>query len=118
MHSCGKINAFLPLLIDCGVTALNMLQPVTNGIDEIGQQFAGKVSFFTCCDIQKTLVSGTYEEIEQEAKELLEKWGTERGGFILSDYGDIDAIGSTMERKKVMYDAFLRYDRWKKSSDE
>ncbi len=117
MHSCGKINDFLPMLIDCGVNALNMSQPVTNGIEEIGKRFAGKVCFYTCCDIQKTLVSGTDEEIEQEAVDLMNWWGTRDGGFILKDYGDSDAIGCSPARKKVMYDAFMRYDRWRNNSE-
>ena len=112
MHSCGRINSLIPSLIDCGVNALNMLQPRTNGIHEIGEKFSGKVAFYTCCDIQKTMVTGTDEEIENEAIELMNEWGTEDGGFILSDYGDIEAIGSTLEKKKVMYDAFIRHDRW------
>ena len=115
MHSCGKINSLIPSLIDCGVTALNMLQPLTNGIHEIGERFSGKVSFYTCCDIQRTMVNGTDEEIENEAILLMNEWGTENGGFILSDYGDVDAIGSTIEKTRVMYDAFLKHDRWKKA---
>lgn len=117
MHSCGKINAFLPRLIEVGVNALNMQQPNTNGIEEIGSRFAGKVCFYTCCDIQKTLISGSDSEIEQEAIKLMNLWGTEKGGFILSDYGDSEAIGCTPDRKKVMYDAFLRHDRWKGASN-
>lgn len=113
MHSCGKINALIPQLIECGVNALNMFQPVTNGIEEIGREFAGKVCFYTCCDIQKTLVTGSMEQIRQEAKMLIDHWGTENGGFILVDYGNHEEIGSTPEKSRVMYDAFMRYDRWK-----
>ena len=113
MHSCGKINELIPSLIECGVNSLNMLQPNTNGIEEIGRRFAGKVCFHTCCDIQTTLVNGTPEQIEQEAKKLLDTWGTADGGFILSDYGDTEAIGCTEEKNRIMYEAFLRYDRWK-----
>ena len=113
MHSCGKINELIPSLIDAGVNALNMLQPNTNGIEEIGRRFAGKVCFYTCCDIQTTLVNGSFDQIEQEAKKLIDLWGTADGGFILSDYGDRAAIGSTMEITRHMYEAFLRHDRWK-----
>lgn len=113
MHSCGKINELIPSLIDCGVNSLNMLQPNTNGIEEIGRRFAGKVCFNTCCDIQTTLVHGNSDQIEQEAKKLLDTWGTAEGGFILSDYGDPEAIGCTEAKTRIMYEAFLRHDRWK-----
>lgn len=117
MHSCGKINELIPSLIDCGVNALNMLQPNTNGIEEIGRRFAGKVCFYTCCDIQTTLVTGTDAEVEQEAKKLMDTWGTEKGGFIFADYGEPAAIGSTIERSKIMYEAFLKHDRWKAAAE-
>lgn len=115
MHSCGKINELMPSLIECGVTAFNLLQPNTNGIEELGKRFAGKTAFFTCCDIQTTLVSGSREDIEAEAKKLLECWATDDGGFICSDYGDSEAIGSTLEKTRWMYDAFLKYDRWRQA---
>ena len=38
------------------------------------------------------------------------------GGFILSDYGDGEAIGVPIERKKAMLEAFLRNDRWKRGA--
>lgn len=114
MHSCGKINELIPSLIECGVTTLNMQQPNTNGIEEIGERFAGKICFNTCCDIQTTLVGGTDAQIEAEARKLMNTWGTEKGGFILTDYGDPEAIGCTIERSRVMYDAFMKHDPWRK----
>lgn len=110
MHSCGKINDFIPSLIDVGVSSLNMFQPNVNGIEEIGRQFAGKICFHTCCDIQTTLVSGTDEEIEAEAEKLVRLWGTPKGGFVAINYGDFRAIGSTDHKKRVMYEAFLKSD--------
>lgn len=110
MHSCGKINAIIPSLIEIGCDVLNMQQPTTNGIREIGEQFAGKICFSSLCDIQHTLPFKGDEEIRKEAKELLDYWGTPKGGFILSDYGDGAAIGVPLHKKKVMYNAFLEYD--------
>lgn len=110
MHSCGKINDFIPMLIEAGVTSLNMFQPNVNGIEEIGQKFAGKVCFHTCCDIQTTLVTGTDEEIAAEAEKLMKLWGTPQGGFVACDYGNVAAIGSNLHRKRVMYEAFKKND--------
>ncbi len=118
MHSCGKINNFIPSLIEIGVTSLNLQQPRTNGIEELGRLYAGKVAFDTCCDIQKTLVSGTNEEIVEEAILLMNRWGTPKGGFIASSYGeeaDIECIGSTLPKTKLMFDTFYNNDPWKAS---
>ena len=117
MHSCGRINDAIPLLIEAGVDVLNMQQPLVNGIEEIGQRFAGKVAFETLCDIQKTLPIGDEEIIRNEAKQLMTHWGTEQGGFILGDYGDAEAIGAPPEAKACMLDAFRSLDQWKHNPD-
>lgn len=114
MHSCGKINKFLPLLIEVGVDVINMQQPRTNGIIEVGQEFAGKICFETLCDIQTTLPLGNKQEIETEAALLMNRWGTSEGGFILGDYGDAAAIGAQADVKQFMLEAFRRQDPWKK----
>lgn len=110
MHSCGKINKFVPGLIEAGVDVLNMQQPLTNGIDEIGRRFAGRVCFETLCDIQRTLPSGDRRQIIAEAEHLMQAWGTPRGGFILGDYGDHAAIGIDPEIKAFMVETFRRLD--------
>jgi len=114
MHSCGKVNGIIEGLIEIGVNVLNLQQPRALGIEEIGKQFAGRVCFSSTCDIQYTLPFKGEKEIKEEAKLLLNCWGTERGGFILSEYGDGRAIGVNDEKKKIMFDAFIEYDRWKK----
>jgi hypothetical protein len=114
MHSCGKINRFLPGLIEAGVDVLNMQQPLTNGIDEIGRLFAGHICFETLCDIQKTLPRGNKKEIVAEAEHLLNAWGTPAGGFVLGDYGDHAAIGAAPEVKTFMLEAFRQLDPYRK----
>jgi hypothetical protein len=106
MHSCGRINEILEELIDCGLAVVNMQQPNTVGIDEISQRFRGRICFESIVDTQSTLPNGTYDEIRTQAHELLDKWGAPRGGFIASDYNDAEAIGVTLDRRRVMFEAF------------
>ena len=113
MHSCGKINKFLAPLIEAGCDVINMQQPRTNGIEEVGRRFAGRLCFETLCDIQKTLPAGNRREIKTEARQLMASWGTPAGGFILGDYGDHAAIGAEPEVKQFMLETFRRIDPWK-----
>lgn len=113
MHSCGKINAILEGLIEIGVDVINLQQPRAMGIEEIGQQFSGRVCFESLCDIQHTLPFKGAEEIQEEARLLLEQWATSAGGFILSDYGDGSAIGAEPDKNRIMLEAFLEADPWK-----
>lgn len=114
MHSCGKINEIIGDWIEVGLDAINLQQPTVLGIEEIGRRYAGKICFHSLCDIQQTLPFKDKDEIDKEAKLLLDCWGTDQGGFVLGDYGDGEAIGVSLDKKQIMLDAFLRYDRWKK----
>lgn len=118
MHSCGKINRALPMLIEAGVDVINMQQPRTNGILEIGNKFAGKICFESLCDIQKTLPGGKREEIVEEVKLLLEHWTTPEGGFILGDYGNHEGIGTQKDIKEFMYEKFLEMDPFSKEKSQ
>jgi len=113
MHSCGKINAILGRLIEAGVDVINLQQPRALGIEEIGQEFRGRICFESLCDIQHTLPFKGAEGIREEAQLLLEHWATPDGGFVLSDYGDGQAIGVALEKKRIMLDAFLEADPWR-----
>ncbi|HUW33270.1 MAG TPA: uroporphyrinogen decarboxylase family protein [Planctomycetota bacterium] len=114
MHSCGKINKAIGPLIEAGLDVVNMQQPRTNGIEEIGGEFAGKITFETLCDIQKTLPAGDRDQIVREAEQLMHTWGTSDGGFILGDYGDHVGIGAQPETKDFMVQAFLKQDPYTK----
>jgi len=113
MHSCGKINAILESLIEIGVDVINLQQPRVLGIEEIGRQFRGRICFESLCDIQHTLPFKGAKEIRGEAEQLLKYWADPKGGFILSDYGDGQAIGVELEKKQIMLDAFLALDPWR-----
>jgi hypothetical protein len=113
MHTCGKVNAIIADLIESGVDVLNLQQPTLLGIEEVGEDFAGRVCFSSLCDIQKTLPFKDREEIRREAALLLRCWSTREGGFVLSDYGDGDAIGVPIEKKHWMLESFKELDPWK-----
>jgi uroporphyrinogen-III decarboxylase len=113
MHSCGKVNALLESLIEVGLDVINLQQPRALGIEEVGEQFRGRICFESLCDIQHTLPFEEADEIRREAELLLRQWAAPDGGFILSDYGDGRAIGVDLAKKQVMLEAFLSADPWK-----
>ena len=114
MHTCGKVNEVIEPLIEIGLDSINLQQPRALGIEEVGKLFAGKICFESLCDIQATLPFKDAEEIREEARLLLEHWGTPEGGFILSDYGDGEAIGVPLWKKQVMLDAFREFDPYRR----
>ncbi|MCS7306575.1 MAG: hypothetical protein NZ602_15895 [Thermoguttaceae bacterium] len=116
LHSCGRINALVPRLIELGVDVLNMQQPRTYGLVEFGRQFRGKVCFLTTVDIQATLPKGDPELVREEARLLVEHWSTPEGGFIVFNYGDPEALGIRPGITEVMFEEFVRLMEWKPSS--
>ncbi len=113
LHSCGKINAFVPRLVELGVQVLNMQQPRAYGLVEFGQEFRGKVSFLTTVDIQSTLPRGIEEEVREEARLLVQNWSTPEGGFIVFNYGDPEALAVRPEMTRIMFDEFVKLkDYW------
>ncbi|HIQ22691.1 MAG TPA: hypothetical protein EYH34_15810 [Planctomycetes bacterium] len=118
LHSCGKINAFVPTFIRLGVDVLNMQQTRSYGLVEFGRRFRGQVCFLATVCIQSTLVRGDEGEVRREARQLVEHWSTPRGGMIAFDYGAWDAIGVKPETAVVMFDEFdkLKY-YWRHGGD-
>lgn len=113
-HTDGKVNEILPDLIELGVDIVNIHQPRLVGIDEVSQIARGKICFEVAVDIQATLPTGQRELIEQEVKELVEKWGTPAGGLIGVEYGYLDAIGTTKQSMLYALSCFEKYGRLKK----
>lgn len=113
LHSCGRINDLVDRFIDVGVDVMNMQQPRAYGIEEIGRRFAGRMAFLTTVDIQSTLPSNDPEAIRAEAHELVAKWGTPDGGFIVFNYGDPEGINVRDEMTSVMFEAFMEKMRLK-----
>ena len=113
MHTCGKVNAIVESLIDIGLEVINLQQPRALGIEEMGRRFRGRICFESLCDIQHTLPFKGPDEIRAEARLLLDHWAAPDGGFILSDYGDGQAIGVEMDKKQVMFEAFMDADPWR-----
>lgn len=118
MHSCGKVNAILDGLIEIGANSIELQQPRTVGIEEVGRQFRGRICFASLCDIQRTLPFKDEDEIRAEAEFLLKHWATPDGGFVLVDYADGNAIGVSLEKKRFMLEAFLNADPWSHKSSE
>jgi len=113
LHSCGKINDFLPPLIDAGLDVINIHQPQACGIQEIGRRFSGHICFLETADVQKTLPVGDPEQIRAEVRCLVEELSTPEGGFIVYTCRFPEAVGADEKAVETMYRAFadLMYHR-------
>ena len=108
LHSCGRINPFVPSFLSLGVDVLNMQQSRNYGLVEFGDQYRGRVCFLATVDIQTTMPRGIEEEIREEARLLWRHWGAADGGLIVFDYGAWEAVGVRPEAPEIMFDEFAK----------
>jgi uroporphyrinogen decarboxylase len=108
VHSCCKVNEVIGGFIDAGADVVNLQQPRALGIEEIGERYRGKISFESLSDIQYSLPKSSTELIKGDAEALADNWMLPTGGFIFSDYGDGEAIGTPASSKRIMYEAFSK----------
>ena len=110
MHSCGKIESFIPDFIDFGLDVLQAIQDNT-GMDvvELKKQYGDQLTFFG--NIGETKLTGTLEEIEKEIKYKV-SGAKKNGGYIYhSDHSIPDEV-SLKNYKHIMkmLDKYGKYE--------
>lgn len=84
-HCCGSSRGLIPRFVDCGMDALQTIQPQAAGMDpyELKAEFAGQIALHGAVDVQGWLQRATPQEIEREVDRLMDEVGA-GGGFIIS----------------------------------
>jgi uroporphyrinogen decarboxylase len=84
-HSCGGIRPIIPDLIEIGVDVLNPIQPLAAGMDpkELGEEFGRDLTFYGGIDEQRTLPSGSKEDVRREVRDRINTLG-KYGGYIVA----------------------------------
>ncbi len=111
LHSCGHIVAILDDLIDAGLDAIHMDQQENMGLELLGERFGGRITFFSCVDIQNTMVHGTLDDICRYCRRMVRLLGRPEGGFIPRWYTDPAGAGHRREAIEAMCEEFLQISR-------
>jgi len=100
LHCCGKVERFVPYMIDLGIDMLE-IQRRSNDIPMLKQKYGDKIGFE--CMIEGTQVSHSMsnEEILEKVKETVELYG-KNGGFYLN----LGAIRDEKLRWDACYEAY------------
>jgi hypothetical protein len=113
LHSCGYIVDILDDLIEVGLDAIHMDQQENMGLELLGKRFGGRITFFSCVDIQNTMVKGTLDDIRAYCRKMVDLLGRPEGGFIPRWYTDPVGAGHRQEAIDAMCEEFLRLSREK-----
>ncbi len=108
LHSCGYIVDILNDLIEVGLDVIQMDQQENMGLERLGTEFGGRLTFFNPVDIQNTMVYGTNDDIRAYCRKMVDFLGRPEGGFIPRWYGDPIGAGHRYEAIDVMCEEFLR----------
>ena len=111
MHSCGYISEILSDLIEVGLNAIHMDQQNNMGLEELKNDFRGKITFFAPVDIQLMMKMNGPDGVRAYCREMADCLGTKEGGFIPRWYTDPKGVGHTKEYIDVMCEEFLTISR-------
>lgn len=106
VHSCGYNYAFMEDFISAGIDVLQFDQPGAYGYEKMADEFAGRVTFWSPLDIQKTLPTGNRKLIESEALRMVSAFKG-KGSLILKDYPTYRDIGVKEEWADYARNVFL-----------
>ena len=108
LHSCGYIVDILDDLIGIGLDAVHMDQQENMGLDLLSSRFGGRITFFAPVDIQRTMSTGTLDDIRAYCRKMAVTLGRPEGGFIPRWYTDPAGAGHRPEALDAMCQEFLR----------
>ncbi len=101
MHTCGSIQPLIPMLIDCGIDAINPVQISANNMDptELKKKYGKKICFWGGgVDTQNVLNKGSVEEISKNVRDLMSVFGP-NSGFV---FNTVHNIMGDIEPQKVI----------------
>jgi hypothetical protein len=107
LHSCGHIVDILDELIEIGLDVVHMDQQENMGLELLGRRFGGRLTFFSPVDIQKTMATGSPDDIRAYARKMARLLGRPAGGFIPRWYTDPAGAGHRQEALDAMCEEFV-----------
>ena len=82
-HSDGKVEAFIPDLMEIGIDILNPIQPEAMDPAAIKRRYGDRLSFWGTISVQRTMPLGTPDEVRAEVRARIREVGR-GGGLILA----------------------------------
>lgn len=109
LHSCGYILPLLPKLHAWGLNVIQQDQQENQGLENLDAAVGGKLAFWCPVDVQKTMVTGSADDIRIYVKRMMATLGNHRGGLCSMAYSTPEAVGHAPEKTAAMCEAFREY---------
>lgn len=113
LHSCGLVWDFIPDFIDAGIDVLQFDQPELSGSENFARTFGRQAVLYSPVDIQKIMVTGSRELIEESARNMIRVFREYAdGALIAKDYPSWEDIDVRPEWADWARNIFLK-EGWK-----
>jgi uroporphyrinogen decarboxylase len=106
LHSCGYTIQVLPWLAEAGLNVAQLDQQENMGLEELDRAVGGRLAFWCPVDVQKTMVTGSEDDIRAYVRRMIATLGAHRGGLISMAYSSPEAVNHTPEKVAAMCEAF------------
>lgn len=116
MHSCGYILPLLPKLHEWGLNVIQQDQQENQGLENLDAAVGGKLTFWCPVDVQKTMVTGSVEDIRSYVKRMIATLGSHDGGLVSMAYSQPEAVGHAPEKTAAMCAAFRELGAYRRES--
>ncbi len=118
LHSCGYILPLLPRLHAWGLNVIQQDQQENQGLENLDAAVGGKLAFWCPVDVQKTMVTGSTDDIRGYVKRMMATVGRHRGGLCSMAYSSPEAVGHAPEKTAAMCAAFRELGVYGRSADD
>ncbi len=103
------ILPLLPRLHAWGLDVIQQDQQENQGLENLDAAVGGKLAFWCPVDIQKTMISGSLDDIRAYVKRMVATLGTHNGGLVSMAYSTPETVHHTPEKIAAMCAAFREY---------
>ncbi|MEG1525019.1 MAG: uroporphyrinogen decarboxylase family protein [Clostridia bacterium] len=113
MHVCGSFRPLIPAMIECGLDAVQSLQPATRNMApaDLKADFGDQIILNGCLDSVNVLIEGDEALVREVTKNTVLTMKP-NGGYILSPSHDYLLEMTPVENVIAMYDTGLLYGKY------
>lgn len=110
LHVCGAVRPLIPQIIDAGVDMLEPIQTYATGMNpaELKKEYGHDLCFYGGMDLQHILCKGSPEDVENEAKRLIDILGKD-GGYVFGPGHTYIQVDAPVENIEIMYQTAKTY---------
>lgn len=117
LHTCGNVSMFMDMFVEMGLDVIHPIQKYAMDEKEIFDKYKDKITFMYGFDMQRVIPDGTPDEVEAEAKRVMDLFAqAETGRFVLTS-GNVFTGDCPIKSLERLMRVTHTYNPYKKAGD-